>query len=89
MGGGAGRPVGFFRRWRKQGLAGELHGWLRGRVRTAQGSDHEPSAGIIDSQSVKAAASAPAVSRVFDGGKKSNGRRRHVITDSLGLLLMV
>jgi transposase len=83
------RVYAFFRRWRKQGLAGELHDRLRGRVRTAEGRDREPSAGIIDSQSVKAAASVPAVSRGYDGGKKINGRRRHVITDSLGLLLMV
>ncbi|MEU0820259.1 IS5 family transposase [Streptomyces mirabilis] len=83
------RVYAFFRRWRKQGLAGELHDRLRGRVRTTEGRDREPSAGIIDSQSVKAAASVPAVSRGYDGGKKVNGRRRHVITDSLGLLLMV
>ncbi|WP_326809787.1 IS5 family transposase [Streptomyces scopuliridis] len=83
------RVYAFFRRWRKQGLAGELHDRLRGRVRTAEGRDREPSAGIIDSQSVKAAASVPAVSRGYDGGRKINGRRRHVITDSLGLLLMV
>jgi hypothetical protein len=43
----------------------------------------EPSAGIIDSQSVKGAASVPAASRGHDGGKKINGRRRHVTTDSL------
>lgn len=73
-----------------EGLAREFHDRLRRRVRAAQGRDVEPTAAIIDSQSVKGAASVPAASRGFDGGKKINGRRRHVITDSLlGLLLMV
>ncbi|WP_256096708.1 transposase [Streptomyces agglomeratus] len=44
---------------------------------------------IIDAQSVKAAASVPAASRGFDGGKLINGRKRHIVTDSLGLLLVV
>ncbi|WP_189827959.1 IS5 family transposase [Streptomyces finlayi] len=83
------RVYAFFRRWRKNGMAREFHDRLRGRLRTAEGRQVEPTAGIIDSQSVKGAASVPAASRGYDGGKKINGRRRHVITDSLGLLLMV
>ncbi|WP_327241868.1 transposase [Streptomyces sp. NBC_01320] len=79
----------FFRRWRKNGLVKELHDRLRGKAREAAGRDRQPTAAIIDSQSVKAAASVPVGSRGYDGGKKINGRRRHVITDSLGLLLMV
>ncbi|WP_329059294.1 IS5 family transposase [Streptomyces sp. NBC_01453] len=83
------RVYAFFRRWRKAGLAKELHDRLRGKVREAEGRDREPTAAIIDSQSVKGAASVPAGSRGYDGGKKINGRRRHVITDCLGLILMV
>ncbi|MGW1752384.1 IS5 family transposase [Streptomyces sp. NPDC002092] len=83
------RVYAFFRRWRENGLVRELHDRLRGKVRTAEGRQAEPTAAIIDSQSVKGAASVPADSRGYDGGKKINGRRRHVITDSLGLLLMV
>ncbi|MFE4960679.1 IS5 family transposase [Streptomyces sp. NPDC056653] len=83
------RVYAFFRRWCKNGLVKELHDRLRGKAREAAGRDREPTAAIIDSQSVKAAASVPATSRGYDGGKKINGRRRHVITDSLGLLLMV
>ncbi|WP_369243648.1 IS5 family transposase [Streptomyces sp. R41] len=83
------RVYAFFRRWRENGLVKELHDRLRGKVREAEGRQTEPSAAIIDSQSVKGAASVPAASRGFDGGKKINGRRRHVITDCLGLLLMV
>ncbi|WP_405863628.1 IS5 family transposase [Streptomyces sp. NBC_00005] len=83
------RVYAFFRRWRENGLVKELHDRLRGKVREAEGRQAEPSAAIIDSQSVKGAASVPSATRGYDGGKKINGRRRHVITDCLGLLLMV
>lgn len=83
------RVYAFFRRWRDNGLVKEFHDRLRGQVRVREGREAEPSAAIIDSQSVKAAASVPAASRGYDGGKKINGRKRHVIVDSLGLLLMV
>ena len=83
------RVYAFFRRWRNKGLVAEFHDRLRDRVREAAGRDLEPTAGIIDAQSVKAAASVPAVSRGFDGGKKVNGRKRHIVVDTLGLLLTV
>ncbi|MFI5534223.1 IS5 family transposase [Kitasatospora sp. NPDC051853] len=83
------RVYAFFRRWRDKGLAAEFHDRLRERVREAAGRDREPTAGIIDAQSVKAAASVPAASRGFDGGKKVNGRKRHIVVDTLGLLLSV
>ncbi|MEU2866851.1 transposase [Streptomyces mirabilis] len=53
------------------------------------GRDAEPSAAVIDSQSVKADAVVGADSRGFDGGKLVNGRKRHVVVDTLGLLLGV
>ncbi|THA22799.1 transposase, partial [Streptomyces sp. A1547] len=62
---------------------------LRGRVREHEGRLAEPSAGIIDAQSVRAAATVPAASRGYDGGKKVPGRKRHIVTDTLGLLLAV
>lgn len=83
------RVYAFFRRWRNQGLAGELHDRLRSRCRTEAGRDTEPTAGIVDSQSVKAAATVRADSRGFDGGKLINGRKRHIVVDTLGLLLQV
>lgn len=83
------RVYAFWRRWRDKGLIGEFHDRLRGRLREADGRDPEPTAGIIDAQSVKGAASVPAVSRGFDGGKKVNGRKRHIVVDTLGLLLTV
>jgi transposase len=53
------------------------------------GRDAEPTAGVIDSQSIKADAVVGADSRGFDGGKLVNGRKRHVVVDTLGLLLGV
>jgi transposase len=83
------RVYAFFRRWLHTGLITEFHDRLRGRVRMREGREAEPTAAIIDAQSVKAAASVPAASRGFDGGKLINGRKRHIITDCLGLLLVV
>ena len=84
-----GRVYAFFRRWREHGLITEFHDRLRGRVREREGREAEPTAGFIDAQSVKAAASVPSVSRGYDGGKKVGGRKRHIVTDCLGLLLVV
>lgn len=83
------RVYAFFRRWRGHGLVKEFHDRLRGKVRERAGREAEPTAGIIDAQSVKAAASVPAASRGFDGGKLINGRKRHIVTDCLDLLLVV
>jgi transposase len=83
------RVYAFFRRWLHTGLITEFHDRLRGRVREREGRDAEPTAGIIDAQSVKGAATVPAASRGYDGGKQINGRKRHIITDCLGLLLVV
>jgi transposase len=83
------RVYAFYRRWRDQGLIAEFHDRLRGAVRRAAGRDPQPSAGVIDAQSVKAAATVPAATRGFDGGKKINGRKRHIVVDTLGLLLAV
>ncbi|MFF0747126.1 IS5 family transposase [Streptomyces sp. NPDC004111] len=81
------RVYAFFRRWRDKSWTVEFHDRLRDRTRRAAGRDREPTAGIIDAQSVKGAASVPATTRGFDGGKKVNGRKRHIVVDTLGLLL--
>ncbi|MFE2936980.1 IS5 family transposase [Streptomyces sp. NPDC059278] len=83
------RGYAFFRRWREAGLIAELHDRLRGKVRERAGREAEPTAAVIDSQSVKADAVVGADSRGYDGGKKINGRRRHLICDTVGLLLMI
>jgi transposase len=83
------RVYAFFRRWRDRALVKEFHDRLRGQVRTRASRDSEPTAGVIDSQSVKADAVVGTDSRGFDGGKLVNGRKRHVVVDTLGLLLGV
>ncbi|MGW1766083.1 IS5 family transposase [Streptomyces sp. NPDC002073] len=83
------RVYAFFRRWRDRGWTAEFHDRLRDRIREAAGRGREPTAGIIDAQSVKAAASVPTATRGFDGGKRVNGRKRHIVVDTLGLLLAV
>ncbi|GHH81079.1 IS5 family transposase [Streptomyces capitiformicae] len=83
------RVYAFFRRWRDNGLIRDFHDRLRDRARKAEGRSAEPTAAIADSQSVKADAVVKNDSRGFDGGKKIKPRKRHVIVDCLGLLLMV
>ncbi|WP_329459805.1 transposase [Streptomyces sp. NBC_01497] len=69
------RVYAFFRRWCDHGLATECHDRLRGRVRERDGQDAGPTAGVIDSLSVKADAVVGADGRGFDGGKLINGRK--------------
>ncbi|GAA3131364.1 hypothetical protein GCM10017687_53700 [Streptomyces echinatus] len=66
------RVYAFFVRWRDAGLVAELHERLREAVRRDEGRSLEPSAGVVDSQSVKADATVAHVSRGFDAGKKTS-----------------
>ncbi|MBP2053796.1 transposase [Streptomyces griseochromogenes] len=68
------RVYAFFRRWRDHVLVKEFHDRLRSRIREREGRDTEPTAGVIDSQSVKADAVVGSDSRGFDGGKLINGQ---------------
>ena len=77
----------YFHRWRRTGVWQTIHDTLRRGVRVQAGRDPEPSAAIIDSQSVKATRTTG--SRGYDAGKKINGRKRHLLVDTLGLLLAV
>ncbi|MET9469053.1 transposase, partial [Streptomyces sp. NPDC006544] len=83
------RVYAFSRRWRNRDLVREFHARFRRLVRERAGRDSEPGVGVIDSQSVRADAVVGSDSRGFDGGKLINGRKRHVVVDTLGLLLAV
>jgi len=79
----------YFTWWHDDDTVERIHDALRGRVREADGRNAEPSAGLIDSQSVRTADTVPATTRGFDAGKKVKGRKRFIVTDTLGLLLAV
>jgi transposase len=79
----------FFQRWSQRGLPHRLTDRLRTRLRVRSGREAQPSAAIVDSQSVKAADTVGAGSRGFDAGKKINGRKRHLAVDTQGLPLAV
>jgi transposase len=79
----------FFERWSQRGLPPALVCRLRGRLRAHQGRNAEPTAVIVDSQIVKAADTVGKDSRGFHGGKKINGRGRHVAVDVEGWLLAI
>jgi transposase len=80
---------GLYQRWNRGGVTMALHDALRGLARRAAGRDTEPTAAVIDSQSVRAAATVPRASRGWDNAKKVNGRKRHIAVDTGGLLLDV
>jgi len=80
---------GLFQRWNASGATITLHDALRAAARQAAGRQAEPTAAVIDSQSVRAAATVPKASRGWDNAKKVNGRKRHIAVDTTGLLLEV
>jgi transposase len=80
---------GLYQRWNATGATIALHDALRAAARLAAGRAAEPTAAVIDSQSVRAAATVPRSSRGWDNAKKVNGRKRHIAVDTGGLLLEV
>ncbi len=75
----------YFRLWRLDGTWERLNTALRERVRVRQGRDSQPGGCIIDSQSVKT--TSVGGRRGYDGAKKLSGRKRHLLVDTLGLVL--
>ena len=79
----------WFARWRDDGSLDACHDTLRVEDRRSAGRDDEPTAGCLDAQSVKGADTVPAATRGYDARKKTGGRKRHIIVDTMGLLLVV
>ena len=78
----------YFVKWKRDGLIEEVHDYLVGKIRMKMNKSPLPSVGIIDSQSAKTA-NVCEDNIGYDGGKKVKGRKRHIIVDTLGLILSV
>jgi putative transposase len=77
----------YFDEWKKDGTLKRLHDTLRKKVRKKAGHKEEPTASVLDSQSVKTTEEAE--TKGYDAGKKVKGRKRHLLVDTLGLVLLV
>jgi transposase len=79
----------YFAAWRDEGIFIRLGYELTGMARVKEGRAPEPTAAVIDTQTVKTSVNVPVTSQGTDAGKKIVGRKRGIITDALGLLLAV
>lgn len=78
----------YFSTWKKNEIWEQLHEFLVETIRKTAGKNEEPSVGIIDAQSVKSTL-VSSEDKGFDAGKKIKGIKRHIIVDTMGLILAV
>jgi putative transposase len=78
----------YYNKWTHSGLLEQINAELRARLRQMKGRNPDPSGAIIDSQSVKGTPES-SVESGFDGGKLVKGRKRHIVVDTIGCLLVV
>lgn len=79
----------YYAKWEADGTTQQVHDLLRDKTRRFHGRRAEPTAAVVDAQSVKTSANVAETSQGIDAGKKIKGRKRHLITDTLGLVLAV
>lgn len=78
----------YYAAWRDEGIFAQLNYELTGLARVKAGRDAQPSAAVIDTQSVKTSTNPPATTQGTDAAKRIVGRKRSIVTDALGLLLV-
>jgi transposase len=79
----------YYAKWEADGTTERIHDRLRRKAREQAGRAPEPTAAIIDAQSVKTSANVPESAQGIDAGKKIKGTKRHIATDTLGFLLVI
>ncbi|WP_329474091.1 IS5 family transposase [Streptomyces sp. NBC_01723] len=79
----------YYAKWEADGTTRQVHDLLRDETCQLHGRSVQPTAAVADAQSVKTSTNVSETSQGIDAGKKIKGRRRHVITDTLGLVLAV
>jgi len=79
----------YYAKWETDGTTEAIHDELRRKVRAAAGRSEQPSAAILDAQTIRTSGNVPESSQGIDARKKIKGRKRHIATDTLGLLLVL
>jgi transposase len=79
----------YYAAWRDEGIFAQLNYDLAGLARVKEGRKPEPTASVIDTQSVKTSTNVPLTGQGTDAGKKIVGRKRGILTDTIGLILAV